>query len=122
MGTFKYCQLKNNCPISVVSLHLDSVRKNVLCVEATDVAIESVVKRWLHLAPDRDGGRKVRARRQEEVIICLLCNSLFIFHLESDTLLFPVFAFSSFLSRLSQMERTAEYTEQTEPLPLILPS
>ncbi|XP_062850988.1 uncharacterized protein LOC134321766 isoform X3 [Trichomycterus rosablanca] len=44
-----------------------SVRKIFVCAEATDVAIESVVKRWLHLAPDRDGGRKERARRQEEL-------------------------------------------------------
>ncbi|XP_062852777.1 uncharacterized protein LOC134316351 isoform X2 [Trichomycterus rosablanca] len=45
--------------------------------QATDVAIESVVKRWLHLAPDRDGGRKERARRQEEVISALHTSLLY---------------------------------------------
>ncbi|XP_051991839.1 uncharacterized protein LOC127650438 [Xyrauchen texanus] len=42
-----------------------AVRRNRLTSGATDQEIDSTVKRWLHLAPDRDGGRKERMKRKE---------------------------------------------------------
>ena len=40
-----------------------AVRKNIRCREATDSDIESIVKRWLQLASDRNGGRRAREAR-----------------------------------------------------------
>ena len=42
-----------------------AVRGNRLTSGATDQEIDATIKRWLHLAPDRDGGRKERMRRKE---------------------------------------------------------
>ncbi|XP_038565347.1 vacuolar protein sorting-associated protein VTA1 homolog isoform X2 [Micropterus salmoides] len=42
-----------------------AVRRNRLTSGATDQEIDSTIKRWLHLAPDRDGGRRERMRRKE---------------------------------------------------------
>ncbi|XP_063077564.1 uncharacterized protein LOC134467655 [Engraulis encrasicolus] len=42
-----------------------AVRKNPLTASATDKEIETVVKRWLQLASDREGGRRRRFERAE---------------------------------------------------------
>ncbi|XP_026106438.1 uncharacterized protein LOC113078330 [Carassius auratus] len=39
-----------------------AVRRNRLTSDATEKDIDSTVKRWLYLAPDRDGGRKERMK------------------------------------------------------------
>uniref|UniRef100_A0A8C6T482 DUF4806 domain-containing protein n=1 Tax=Neogobius melanostomus TaxID=47308 RepID=A0A8C6T482_9GOBI len=39
-----------------------AVRRNRLTSGATEQEIEGTIKRWLHLAPDRAGGRKARMR------------------------------------------------------------
>ncbi|GAA6094693.1 uncharacterized protein LOC113085053 isoform X1 [Tachysurus ichikawai] len=41
-----------------------AVRRNRLTSEATEKEIDSTVKRWLYLAPDRDGGRKERMKNK----------------------------------------------------------
>ncbi|GAA6079450.1 uncharacterized protein LOC113085053 isoform X1 [Tachysurus ichikawai] len=41
-----------------------AVRRNHLTSEATEKEIDSTVKRWLYLAPDRDGGRKERMKNK----------------------------------------------------------
>ncbi|XP_047670293.1 uncharacterized protein LOC113657002 [Tachysurus fulvidraco] len=41
-----------------------AVRRNCLTSEATEKEIDSTVKRWLYLAPDRDGGRKERMKNK----------------------------------------------------------
>ncbi|XP_065151875.1 uncharacterized protein [Paramisgurnus dabryanus] len=41
-----------------------TVRTNRLTATATDQEIESHIKRWLHLAGDRDGGRREREERR----------------------------------------------------------
>ncbi|XP_072554361.1 uncharacterized protein [Paramormyrops kingsleyae] len=43
-----------------------AVRKNSLTRTATDQEAEKDIQKWLQLAPDRDGGRKERARRANE--------------------------------------------------------
>ncbi|KTF79083.1 hypothetical protein cypCar_00014040 [Cyprinus carpio] len=49
--------------LQIKDVVIDAVRKNVFSSTATNSEIENVMKRWLHLASDRDGGRK---RRQKE--------------------------------------------------------
>ncbi|RVE69048.1 hypothetical protein OJAV_G00073800 [Oryzias javanicus] len=44
-----------------------SVRNNMLTKAATDQEIEMFIKRWLHLAGDRDGGRRQREERRQTV-------------------------------------------------------
>lgn len=41
------------------------MRRNRLTSEASEKDIDSTIKRWLYLAPDRDGGRKERQKRKE---------------------------------------------------------
>ncbi|GAA6091148.1 uncharacterized protein LOC113643317 [Tachysurus ichikawai] len=41
-----------------------AVRRNRLTSEATEKEIDYTVKRWLYLAPDRDGGRKERMKNK----------------------------------------------------------
>lgn len=59
-----------NGKIGFQSLHLRNVviaavRRNRLTSEASEKDIDSTIKRWLYLAPDRDGGRKERQKRKE---------------------------------------------------------
>ncbi|XP_016117366.1 serine/arginine repetitive matrix protein 2-like [Sinocyclocheilus grahami] len=42
-----------------------AVRRNRLTSAATEKDIDSTIKRWLYLAPDRDGGRRERMKRKE---------------------------------------------------------
>ncbi|XP_052409880.1 uncharacterized protein LOC127956169 [Carassius gibelio] len=49
--------------LQIKDVVIDAVRKNVFSSTATNSEIENVMKRWLHLASDRDGGRK---RRQKD--------------------------------------------------------
>ncbi|XP_056611022.1 uncharacterized protein LOC130427520 [Triplophysa dalaica] len=42
-----------------------SVRNNRLTATATDQEVECYIKRWLHLASDRDGGRRKREERRQ---------------------------------------------------------
>ncbi|XP_065152686.1 uncharacterized protein [Paramisgurnus dabryanus] len=42
-----------------------AVRRNHLTSAATEKEIDSNIKRWLYLAPDRDGGRRERMKRKE---------------------------------------------------------
>ncbi|XP_048010172.1 uncharacterized protein si:dkey-242h9.3 isoform X2 [Megalobrama amblycephala] len=42
-----------------------AVRRNRLTSVATEKDIDSTIKRWLYLAPDRDGGRRERMKRKE---------------------------------------------------------
>lgn len=44
-----------------------AVRCNRQTSGATDQEIDATIKRWLHLAPDRDDGRKERMRKKEGV-------------------------------------------------------
>uniref|UniRef100_A0A671P1V0 Uncharacterized protein n=1 Tax=Sinocyclocheilus anshuiensis TaxID=1608454 RepID=A0A671P1V0_9TELE len=44
--------------LQIKDVVIDAVRKNVFSSTATNSEIENVMKRWLHLASDRDGGRK----------------------------------------------------------------
>lgn len=37
---------------------ISAVRQNRLTSTASDLEVEAAIKRWLHLASDRDGGRK----------------------------------------------------------------
>ncbi|KAL7852024.1 hypothetical protein SRHO_G00178090 [Serrasalmus rhombeus] len=49
---FQSLQLKN-----VVT---EAVRRNPVCSQATEMEVERVIRRWFHLACDREGGRKRR--------------------------------------------------------------
>ncbi|XP_024116108.1 uncharacterized protein LOC112137831 [Oryzias melastigma] len=44
-----------------------TVRNNILTKAATDQEIDTFIKRWLHLAGDRDGGRRKREERRQAV-------------------------------------------------------
>ncbi|XP_071059738.1 uncharacterized protein [Pseudochaenichthys georgianus] len=44
-----------------------TVRNNRLTATATDQEVESYIKKWLHLAGDRDGGRREREERRRAV-------------------------------------------------------
>ncbi|XP_034071823.1 uncharacterized protein LOC117545910 [Gymnodraco acuticeps] len=44
-----------------------TVRNNRLTATATDQEVESYIKKWLHLAGDRDGGRRERERNEDEL-------------------------------------------------------
>ncbi|XP_050958544.1 uncharacterized protein LOC127159863 [Labeo rohita] len=41
-----------------------AVRRNRLTSEATEKEINATIKRWIYLAPDRDGGRKERMKNK----------------------------------------------------------
>ncbi|RXN32924.1 serine arginine repetitive matrix 2-like protein [Labeo rohita] len=41
-----------------------AVRRNRLTSEATEKEIDATIKRWIYLAPDRDGGRKERMKNK----------------------------------------------------------
>jgi len=49
------------------SLFLGTVRNNRLTATATDQEVEAYIKKWLHLAGDRDGGRREREERRRAV-------------------------------------------------------
>ena len=46
------------------SQFLGTVRNNQLTATATDQEVEAYIKRWLHLAGDRDGGRREREEKR----------------------------------------------------------
>ncbi|XP_073729148.1 uncharacterized protein [Misgurnus anguillicaudatus] len=46
------------------SVVIDAVRRNPSCTQATELEVENVIKRWFHLAGDREGGRKKRMQLQ----------------------------------------------------------
>lgn len=59
----KKSQKKSHTLILFIYFHsLDAVRKCPHARDATDKEVEQYVARWLQLAPDRDGGRKERAK------------------------------------------------------------
>lgn len=43
---------------------LEAVRRNPSCAQTTELEVENVIKRWFHLAGDREGGRKKRSQLQ----------------------------------------------------------
>lgn len=52
----------------LISNHLyvsAAVRRNRLTSGAMGQETDSATKRWLHLAPDRDGGRNERTKRKQ---------------------------------------------------------
>uniref|UniRef100_A0A671XHP8 Uncharacterized protein n=1 Tax=Sparus aurata TaxID=8175 RepID=A0A671XHP8_SPAAU len=54
-----------NGKVPFEKLHLravvtDAVRRNPVCIEATDLSIADAIKRWFYWAGDREGGRKNR--------------------------------------------------------------
>ncbi|CAG6022001.1 unnamed protein product, partial [Menidia menidia] len=54
-----------NGKVPFEKLHLravvtDAVRRNPICLEATDLTIADAIKRWFYWAGDREGGRKNR--------------------------------------------------------------
>ncbi|XP_035986941.1 uncharacterized protein LOC118560384 [Fundulus heteroclitus] len=54
-----------NGKVPFEKLHLravvtDAVRRNPICLEATDLTIVDAIKRWFYWAGDREGGRKNR--------------------------------------------------------------
>lgn len=52
-------------PVYVLYVHiLEAVRRNPSCAQATELEVENVIKRWFHLAGDREGGRKKRSHLQ----------------------------------------------------------
>ncbi|XP_071059130.1 uncharacterized protein [Pseudochaenichthys georgianus] len=51
-----------------------TVRNNRLTATATDQEVESYIKKWLHLAGDRDGGRREREERRRAVQETYLAN------------------------------------------------
>lgn len=53
-------------PLGIKDVVLRAVRRNQATADASDGDIEAYIKRWLQLAPDRDGGRRSRALRQAE--------------------------------------------------------
>lgn len=50
-------------------LFLEAVRCNRLTAAATDAEIEKVVRDWLRLASDRDGGRRHREARSTSAVV-----------------------------------------------------
>lgn len=62
-----------NGKLAFQKLHLkgiitETVRNNPLSSKATNQEVEMFIKRWLHLASDRDGGRREReVRKQREL-------------------------------------------------------
>uniref|UniRef100_A0A8C9ZIS3 DUF4806 domain-containing protein n=1 Tax=Sander lucioperca TaxID=283035 RepID=A0A8C9ZIS3_SANLU len=59
-GAFKTLTLKG-----VIN---EAVRRNRLTATSTDQEVEQWVKRWLHLAGDRDGGRRARQRATNNLV------------------------------------------------------
>ncbi|KAA0716624.1 hypothetical protein E1301_Tti020360 [Triplophysa tibetana] len=53
--------------LQIRNVVIDTVRCNRLTSGATDKEVEGNIKRCLHLAPDRDGGRRERMRRKERM-------------------------------------------------------
>lgn len=51
--------------LKVLFIFLGTVRNNRLTATATDQEVECYIKRWLHLASDRDGGRRKREERRQ---------------------------------------------------------
>lgn len=45
-------------------MFIEAVRRNPSCAQATELEVENVIKRWFHLAGDREGGRKKRSHLQ----------------------------------------------------------
>lgn len=43
----------------------EAVRRNGTCSQATNHEVEKLLKKWLYLAADRDGGRKRRSTDKE---------------------------------------------------------
>lgn len=43
---------------------LAAVRREYLTLAATEKEIDSTIKIWIHLAPDRDGGRRERMKKK----------------------------------------------------------
>ncbi|KAK2905492.1 hypothetical protein Q8A67_007291 [Cirrhinus molitorella] len=52
--------------LQIKDVLVGAVRKNVFSSRATNSEIENVMKRWLHLASDREGGRK----RRQKAFLC----------------------------------------------------
>ncbi|XP_051557110.1 uncharacterized protein LOC127442869 isoform X1 [Myxocyprinus asiaticus] len=50
--SFQSLELKN--------VVIEAVRRNPQCTQATELDVEKVIRRWFHLASDREGGRKRR--------------------------------------------------------------
>ncbi|XP_076846107.1 uncharacterized protein LOC143491197 [Brachyhypopomus gauderio] len=53
--------------LELKSVVIEAVRRNPLCANATDIEVEKVIKRWFHLAGDREGGRKRRKQIAEDM-------------------------------------------------------
>lgn len=43
---------------------LAAVRRTPVCAQTSELEVEKVIKRWFHLAGDREGGRKRRTPLQ----------------------------------------------------------
>ncbi|XP_051553513.1 uncharacterized protein LOC127440742 isoform X3 [Myxocyprinus asiaticus] len=54
--SFQSLELKN--------VVIEAVRRNPLCAQSTAFEVEKVIRRWFHLAGDREGGRKRRTPLQ----------------------------------------------------------
>ncbi|XP_051783243.1 uncharacterized protein LOC114651264 [Erpetoichthys calabaricus] len=52
--------------LHIKDIVIDAVRRNSVTSRATTQEIEMWIKRWLHLAADRDGGRRARMERQRK--------------------------------------------------------
>ncbi|XP_072566840.1 uncharacterized protein [Paramormyrops kingsleyae] len=50
--------------LQIRDVGIAAVRRNRLTSEATEKEIDATIKRWLYLAPDRDGGRKERMKNK----------------------------------------------------------
>uniref|UniRef100_A0A8C4X393 DUF4806 domain-containing protein n=1 Tax=Erpetoichthys calabaricus TaxID=27687 RepID=A0A8C4X393_ERPCA len=55
--------------LHIKDIVIDAVRRNSVTSRATTQEIEMWIKRWLHLAADRDGGRRARM----ELNVCTFC-------------------------------------------------
>ncbi|XP_076842100.1 uncharacterized protein LOC143486137 isoform X2 [Brachyhypopomus gauderio] len=53
--------------LELKSVVIEAVRRNPLCANATDIEVEKVIRRWFHLAGDREGGRKRRKQIAEDM-------------------------------------------------------
>uniref|UniRef100_A0A3B1K7K2 DUF4806 domain-containing protein n=1 Tax=Astyanax mexicanus TaxID=7994 RepID=A0A3B1K7K2_ASTMX len=53
--------------LELKSVVTEAVRRNPLCANATEMKVERVIRRWFHLAGDREGGRKRRKEIAEDM-------------------------------------------------------
>ncbi|KAG9273338.1 hypothetical protein AMEX_G12454 [Astyanax mexicanus] len=53
--------------LELKSVVTEAVRRNSLCANATEMEVERVIRRWFHLAGDREGGRKRRKEIAEDM-------------------------------------------------------